>query len=166
MNDEFYRPYSGWSANVYTGPFNSADLPKLDQMVDKLQMMVDEDLVAVTTWWTDFKAWLAAENKNWTYLEESNFRSDLADFLHSVRGARFSRDFRFNGSLDCNQAAPPLIASRFSLRGNTPRSKRNLSGSRSSTDLSKVLRSMFPQGEPSRRCSTSRGSPPPSPSSR
>ena len=113
MNDEFYRPYSGWSANVYTGPFNSADLPKLDQMVDKLQMMVDEDLVAVTTWWTDFKAWLAAENKNWTYLEESNFRSDLADFLHSVRGARFSRDFRFNGSLNCNQAAPPLIASRL-----------------------------------------------------
>merc|ERR1711963_521003 len=73
------------------------------------------DLVRVTTWWTDFKAWLAAENKNWTYLEESNFRSDLADFLHSVRGARFSRDFRFNGSLDCDKAAPPLIASRFSI---------------------------------------------------
>ena len=113
VNDEFYRPYSGWTASVYTGPFTSADLPKLDLMVDKLQMMVDEDLVAVTTWWTDFKAWLAAENKNWTYMEESNFRSDLADFLHSVRGARFSRDFRFNGSLDCNQAAPPLIASRL-----------------------------------------------------
>merc|ERR1719370_1430814 len=86
-------------------------------MVQKLQSMVDEpgDLVSVTSWWAEVKAWLGNKGKDWTDMSSTNFSSDLADFLHSVRGARFSRDFRFNGSLNCNQAAPPLIASRFSI---------------------------------------------------
>ena len=126
MNDEYYSPYSGWSAEVYTGPFNSTDLPALDAMVHKLQSMVDKptelyksmvdeqrgDLVSVTSWWSEFKAWLVSKDKDWTEMSSSNFSSDLANFLHSVRGARFARDFRFEGELDCQKDAPPVLASR------------------------------------------------------
>ena len=48
-------------------------------------------------------------------MSPTNFSSDLANFLHSVRGARFGRDFRFAGDLDCQQDAPPVLASRFLL---------------------------------------------------
>ena len=98
MNDEYYSPYSGWSADVYTGPFNSKDLPALDGMVQNLQSMVDQpgDLVSVTSWWSEFKAWLGNKDRDWTEMSPTNFSSDLANFLHSVRGARFARDFRFD----------------------------------------------------------------------
>ena len=97
MNDEYYSPYSGWSADVYTGPFNSNDLPALDGMVQKLQSMVDQpgDLVSVSSWWSEFKAWLVSKESDWTEMSPTNFSSELANFLHSVRGARFARDFRF-----------------------------------------------------------------------
>ena len=97
VNDEYYSPYRGWSANVYTGPFNSKDLPALDGMVQKLQSMVDQpgDLVSVTSWWSEFKAWLGNKDTDWTDMRPTNFSSELANFLHSVRGARFARDFRF-----------------------------------------------------------------------
>ena len=117
VNDEYYSPYRGWSADVYTGPFNSTDLPAFNAMVQKLQSMVGEpgDLVSVTSWWSEFKAWLGNKGKDWTEMSPTNFSSDLANFLHSVRGARFARDFRFAGDLDCQQDAPPVLASRFSL---------------------------------------------------
>jgi len=117
VNDEYYSPYSGWSADVYTGPFNSKDLPALDGMVQKLQSMVDQpgDLVSVTSWWSEFKAWLGNKDRDWTEMSPTNFSSDLANFLHSVRGARFARDFRFGGELDCQRDAPPVLASRFSI---------------------------------------------------
>ena len=117
VNDEYYSPYRGWSADVYTGPFNSTDLPAFNAMVQKLQSMVGEpgDLVSVTSWWSEFKAWLGNKGKDWTEMSPTNFSSDLANFLHSVRGARFARDFRFAGDLDCQQDAPPVLASRFLL---------------------------------------------------
>ena len=100
VNDEFYSPYRGWSANVYTGPFNSTDLPNINEMVHKLQLMVGGDLVSVTSWWSEFKIWLGNKDKEWANMSSTNFSSDLANFLHSVRGARFARDFRFDSNLD------------------------------------------------------------------
>merc|ERR1719370_423997 len=86
-------------------------------MVQKLQSMVDEpgDLVSVTSWWAEVKAWLGNKGKDWTDMSSTNFSSELANFLHSVRGARFARDFRFGGDLDCQKDAPPVLASRFSI---------------------------------------------------
>ena len=104
VNDEFYSPYRGWSANVYTGPFNSTDLPNINEMVHKLQLMVGGDLVSVTSWWSEFKIWLGNKDKEWADMSSTNFSSDLANFLHSVRGARFARDFRFDSNLDFHQS--------------------------------------------------------------
>ena len=142
VNDEFYSPYRGWSANVYTGPFNSTDLPNINEMVHKLQLMVGGDLVSVTSWWSEFKIWLGNKDKEWADMSSTNFSSDLANFLHSVRGARFARDFRFDskvcpqnlklsqklrfdGDLDCHREAPPVLASRFCfLMGMLPADER------------------------------------------
>ena len=112
VNDEFYSPYRGWSANVYTGPFNSTDLPNINEMVHKLQLMVGGDLVSVTSWWSEFKIWLGNKDKEWADMSSTNFSSDLANFLHSVRGARFARDFRFDSNLDFHQSSKSQIISK------------------------------------------------------
>ena len=115
VNDEFYNPYRGWKAEMYTGHLHPSDLPSLDSLVRELEEL--PHLESVTSWWTEFRDWAGeqgSEPGSWKNLtSDSHFPSALSQFLHSVRGARYQPDFRFAGELICGQAAPSILASKF-----------------------------------------------------
>jgi len=49
------------------------------------------------------------ETKN---LTEAKFQMYLKNYLFSIMGAKFRKNFKFGGTLDCrNEMAPPIIVS-------------------------------------------------------
>ena len=57
----------------------------------------------------------AAIKKNVTkwqdFSDPEDFNMMLSDFLYSSVGARYKRQFRFRGTLECNKPAPPIAVS-------------------------------------------------------
>ena len=118
VNDEFYTPYDGWHAEVYTGPLVASDLPALDTVVRRLEDLLGGDLEELNSWWINFSEWTLDELgvSATSFTSSSNFSTALTDFLHSIRGARFRTDFQFAGELDCGGSAPPVTASKFYIK--------------------------------------------------
>ena len=71
-------------------------------------------------WWGDFKEFLFIERNisDWKQtLTKPNetFYKDLSDFLFSRRGAKFKRDFKFDGDLKCNIKAPHILVRKLMI---------------------------------------------------
>ena len=44
VNDQYYNPYRGWSAEIYTGGINHTDLAKIDNIVSQLEILKQKKL--------------------------------------------------------------------------------------------------------------------------
>ena len=44
LTDEYYDPYRGWAAEVYTGGFNHTDLARIDTLVMQLEILKQQEL--------------------------------------------------------------------------------------------------------------------------
>lgn len=138
-------PQDGWVADIYTGKLDPiTDLEKIDRLVTQLQTEAEKKTIlkGVDAWWTNFKTYLA-ESRNlsdWRSIlksfdkseteikspfeapqsdnnsrSKSSFEFLLSQFLFSRHGSKFKRNFRFDGNLTCNQPAPPIKATQFSI---------------------------------------------------
>ena len=130
---------------VMTGPLQLEDLPKLDRMVSEFDQISedgpgrilrgrDDDMMTlslelflifadVETWWHPFKTFLAEEkNMTWTEINTmTSFQTLLSDFLFDLSNAKQQYNFKFNGSLVCNQPTPAILVRVLSaLLANNP----------------------------------------------
>ena len=44
VNDEYFDPYRGWSAEIYTGRINHTDLARIDRLVMELEILKQHNL--------------------------------------------------------------------------------------------------------------------------
>ena len=44
VNDEYFDPYRGWSAEIYTGRINHTDLARIDSLVTELEVLKQQEL--------------------------------------------------------------------------------------------------------------------------
>jgi hypothetical protein len=44
VNDQYYDPYRGWTAEIYTGGINHTDLAKIDNLVTQLEILKQDKL--------------------------------------------------------------------------------------------------------------------------
>ena len=98
-----------------TGPIELEDLPKLEKMVSGFEQISEEGpsriLRGIESWWHPFKKFLAEErNMTWTELETmDSFQMVLSDFLFDLSNAKQQYNFKFNGTLVCNEPAPSIL---------------------------------------------------------
>ena len=109
---------SGWEADVYTGPFDHSDLQGIEDMVTEIESLNQEGkwLAEVKPWWTDMKKFAMEKTlfENWTqFNNEENFPVVLSDFLFSLEGSIYRKDFKFEKSLNCNHPAPPIKVNKL-----------------------------------------------------
>jgi len=115
-----YYPSKGWGAHVYTSKIDYRSLAALDKLEADLQQLVDKKNYYrdMSMWWTELKVF-ARENKNYStwqdFANPDDFPRILTNFLFSGDGSRFKIDFKFEGELDCEKPAPPIVASRFAI---------------------------------------------------
>jgi hypothetical protein len=113
-----YWPSYGLQVQVMTGPLALEDLPGLDRMVAALERAAEPGperiLRTVESWWPSFKLFLVRHrNTTWDGIQEfSTFQLLLTDFLFDVDNSKQQSNFKFNGSLICNQPAPPILATQ------------------------------------------------------
>jgi len=117
-----YYPSYGFAVWVMTGPLELEDLPKLDKMVsdfDKISEIGPARILReVKSWWHPFNTFLAEKkNMTWTELETlESFQMALSDFLFDVSNAKQQYNFKFDGSLVCNEPAPRIMATQQKLQ--------------------------------------------------
>jgi len=119
VNTEYY-PSNGWSTTIYTGQMNYTHLPNMDKLMDDLQKEVNkkEYLRWRGSWWLGLTKWALKKddyNRKEDIMTKSVFPMVLSDFLHSSEGARYKRNFEFDGELVCGEPAPPIRVSKFSV---------------------------------------------------
>ena len=85
--------------------------------LDKNTKMFPTLLQGVDTWWSHFKEYTLEEhNKTWlSVANEQEFPTILSDFLYSSHGAKYKSSFKFAEDLVCNQQAPEILASKFTI---------------------------------------------------
>ena len=44
LNDQYYRPYEGWTADIYTGMLNSSNLQNIEELVTQLEELKTKKL--------------------------------------------------------------------------------------------------------------------------
>eukprot|EP00092_Neocalanus_flemingeri_P063022 GFUD01076156.1.p1 GENE.GFUD01076156.1~~GFUD01076156.1.p1 ORF type:complete len:598 (-),score=161.58 GFUD01076156.1:7-1800(-) len=120
LNDQYYNPYRGWAAEVYTGGINHSDLARMDNLVTQLETLKQKQLFIQDyhSWWTHFKTFTQDETNftSWHDLSNSeDFPLVFSDFMFSSSGSKFKLDFKFDGELVCNSPAPPILASKFAI---------------------------------------------------
>jgi len=121
LQQELYPSY-GFAVWVMTGPLELEDLPKLDRMVSEFDQISEDGpgriLRDVETWWHPFKTFLAEEkNMTWTEINTmTSFQTLLSDFLFDLSNAKQQYNFKFNGSLVCNQPTPAILATQQKLQ--------------------------------------------------
>ena len=75
-------------------------------------------MAGVDSWWSKLKKY-SEEKTNFTSWEDFanpvEFPVILSDFLYPSYGSKFKPNFKFDGELVCNQAAPPLKTSKFQI---------------------------------------------------
>jgi len=114
-----HYPDNGWDATLYSGHLGHQDLASVDQLVTQLEKLETEHqyLRGVDTWWSHFKEYTLEEhNKTWlSVANEQEFPTILSDFLYSSHGAKYKSSFKFAEDLVCNQQAPEILASKFTI---------------------------------------------------
>jgi len=120
VNDQYYNPYRGWTAEVYTGYIDHNDLAKIDHLVSQLEILKQEELFLQDyhSWWTHFKAYTHDKTNfsSWKNLSNpEDFPLVFSDFMFSSYGSKFKINFKFDGELLCNSPAPPILASKFDI---------------------------------------------------
>jgi len=121
IQQDLYPSY-GFAVWVMTGPIELEDLPKLEKMVSGFDQISEEGpsriLRGIESWWHPFKKFLAEErNMTWTELETmDSFQMVLSDFLFDLSNAKQQFNFRFNGTLVCNEPAPSILATQQKLQ--------------------------------------------------
>ena len=45
VNDQYYNPYRGWSAEIYTGGINHTDLAKIDNIISELEILKQKKIL-------------------------------------------------------------------------------------------------------------------------
>ena len=117
-NTEFY-PKNGWTADVYSDTFDHTSLESIDQLVTGFKGLQEQGSIReVEDWWSEMKEYAVEETNfsSWRELAtEEHFSSVLSDFLFSSQGAKFKKNFIFSTPLLCNQPAPKIAASKFSI---------------------------------------------------
>ena len=80
-------------------------------------MVLSVILPEVKSWWHPFNTFLAEKkNMTWTELETlESFQMALSDFLFDVSNAKQQYNFKFDGSLVCNEPAPRIMVRLSSL---------------------------------------------------
>ena len=110
-SDKLFPSGRGWEGKVYTGPVSHASLPALAGLAAGLDQLVGAGiLTAWDGWWPHYTQYLAKTNTSW---QSTPFQSSLSTFLFSQAGVRFRSDFQLEGELECGQAAPPILATRY-----------------------------------------------------
>ncbi|XP_045610892.2 patched domain-containing protein 3 [Procambarus clarkii] len=126
MKQQYYYPSSGEMGYIYFGKMNYFDeLPKIDELM--IQMKESEYISEVDSWYLKYKSYWEQQGYSVPDPDETEmeFLDKLGMFLHSPSGSKFRvRNFRFDGTLNCTTAAPPILASSVEYR------HRYLSGSR------------------------------------
>eukprot|EP00092_Neocalanus_flemingeri_P028206 GFUD01030630.1.p1 GENE.GFUD01030630.1~~GFUD01030630.1.p1 ORF type:complete len:389 (+),score=76.54 GFUD01030630.1:34-1167(+) len=113
-------PNKGWPTEIYTAEFDDTDLHKFEELTNQLNelQMSKTYLLDVDSWWSNLKKY-SEEKANFTtwqdFANPAEFPVILSDFLFSSQGSRFKPNFMFDGDLLCNQAAPPIKASKFTI---------------------------------------------------
>lgn len=121
-NQQDLYPSYGFAVWVMTGPIELEDLPKLEKMVSKFDQISEEGpsriLREVESWWHPFKKFLADEkNLTWTEIETmDSFQMILSDFLFDLSNAKQQYNFKFNGTLVCNEPTPSIMATQQKLQ--------------------------------------------------
>merc|ERR1719244_446664 len=118
LHKEYY-PDNGWDASLYSGHLGHQDLASVDHLVTQLEQleMKNQYLRGVDSWWSHFKKYTQEEhNKTWlSFANEQDFPKIMSDFLYSSHGAKYKSSFKFADDLECNQPAPKILASKFTI---------------------------------------------------
>ena len=98
---------------MYTGPLHHSHLRGVESMVTEVEALQQEGkwLAEVDPWWTEMKKFAEEKTQftNWTQFSNGNdFPVVLSDFLFSLKGSKYRKDFQFDGELKCNEPAPPI----------------------------------------------------------
>ena len=118
-------PNLGYNVKLFTGSIDpKEDIKKIDNLMNKLILLRSEGRIIkdIDSWWIAFNASLSSKFKDMEWEDiitdvrnPDKFSSLLSDFLHSSKGGKYTSSFHFNGTLECNKLAPPIVASSFDI---------------------------------------------------
>merc|ERR1719450_181450 len=117
LKEELY-PDKGWQADIYTGELDYDHLAALENMTASLEALKNEGLYikSFDNWWSELKIY-SRDKKNITHWQdfasEEDFQKLMSDFLFSSYGSKFKQNFKFEGDLTCNKAAPKIKFSKL-----------------------------------------------------